>query len=351
MSLLICLTLLALASTTCTNYYYNYDGSCNHVSYPVRGQSGTLYSKGPEGLEIGDVPVFLTPADQSYALFSGRPNERIVSKYIINTHQVIPNDRDLNVLSVLFGQFIVHDLSKVNRPADQRSNVPITEDTDVFLFNLDGSPKTGLTAATKVVGVRRSGGQQVAGPAEGQTHFEPHNDNTGWLDLSTIYGSNDTQNSIVRGPKVDGKFWLPDFYQDLSKFGQTPFTEIGFLPTLSQTGLDLDVANVGQNASQVFSFGDSGVSENIVITTLHILFAKEHNLRATQIKADNPTWTDDQIFQQARIQTILCINTLSTTNTLNLSGEKRMLRITLENTEDTKITLMDLLDLLGQLLR
>ena len=47
--------------------------------------------------------------------------------------------------------------------------------------------------------------------------------------------------------------------------------------------------------------GDHRADENVALTAVHTVFHREHNLQAERIKALHPEWTDEQIFQAAKI--------------------------------------------------
>lgn len=167
----------------------------------------------------------------------------------------------------------------------------------------DGTPKNALPPNPSF-NIRRSGGETING------EFYAHNEVSGFLDAGFIYGANAIENDAVRGPKVDGKMWLKPFTVDLSRVLGLPagsqaslYTENNMLPLLTETGLPTDIGSLGQNVSLVFSAGDSRVSENLIITSLQTIWAREHNRQAAQVKAANPTWNDEQIFQKARILT------------------------------------------------
>ncbi len=51
---------------------------------------------------------------------------------------------------------------------------------------------------------------------------------------------------------------------------------------------------------QLFAAGDVRTNENIELTSLHALFAREHNRIADQLRALNPRLTDEQIYLRAR---------------------------------------------------
>jgi hypothetical protein len=49
-----------------------------------------------------------------------------------------------------------------------------------------------------------------------------------------------------------------------------------------------------------FVAGDTRVNEQIGLTAMHTLWMREHNHWATNLAQQNPTWTDEQLYQQAR---------------------------------------------------
>jgi hypothetical protein len=49
-----------------------------------------------------------------------------------------------------------------------------------------------------------------------------------------------------------------------------------------------------------FMAGDVRANENIELTAMQTLFVREHNRLADQIATNNPTWSDEDIYQQAR---------------------------------------------------
>ena len=53
-------------------------------------------------------------------------------------------------------------------------------------------------------------------------------------------------------------------------------------------------------ASGMFLAGDPRASENFALTSLQTLFLREHNYQVDKLKAQNPTWSGDKLFDHAR---------------------------------------------------
>jgi len=70
-----------------------------------------------------------------------------------------------------------------------------------------------------------------------------------------------------------------------------------------ETSIDQDapfMAMANPFASQWFIAGDVRANENTLLLSLHTLFAREHNRRCEELKKENPSWTDRQLFQAAK---------------------------------------------------
>jgi peroxidase len=102
------------------------------------------------------------------------------------------------------------------------------------------------------------------------------NQNTHWLDGSTVYGStNETMNT------------LRSF-----RNGQLLMSNL--------TGRQLLPISPACNNSACFYAGDSRATEQPQLAVMHTIWAREHNRVAAQLLRLNPTWTDETVFQEAR---------------------------------------------------
>jgi hypothetical protein len=76
----------------------------------------------------------------------------------------------------------------------------------------------------------------------------------------------------------------------------------------------------GAPTGDLFVSGDVRTNENVVLTSLVTLFVREHNYWADKLHAANPTWTDEQLYQQARAIVIGEIQQITYTQWLPAQG-------------------------------
>ena len=107
------------------------------------------------------------------------------------------------------------------------------------------------------------------------------NQNTHWLDGSTIYGSTNATMNITRS------------YQNGTLLMSTDSTGRSLLPLQPTT----NNACIG---SVCFNAGDNRVNEQPQLTVMHTIWAREHNRIAKKLQQLNPTWTDEIVFQETR---------------------------------------------------
>jgi hypothetical protein len=204
-----------------------------------------------------------------------RPSARAISNAVADHGTSdIKNDRALSNFVYAWGQFIDHDLDLTT------SGSPTT------LFNI--SVPTGdaqfdpNSTGTQIIPLARSNSD----PATGTSTSNPRqqiNSITAFLDGSMVYGSDATRAAALR-----------TFSGGLLK------TSAGNLLPLNTAGL-ANANDTHQTPNdQLFLAGDVRANENTELTSVQTLFVREHNRIATQLAKDNPTWTDEQLYQEAR---------------------------------------------------
>ena len=192
------------------------------------------------------------------------------------------NQQSLSALADAFGQFMDHDMDLT---LDNGTSMPIS----VPVGDLIGGPDdTSLAFAG-------SNTDPATGTGPGNPAQEI-NSVTSYLDLSQVYGSDQTTDDALR-----------TFKHGLMK------TSPGGLPPLDNTTyftpaqLKVINASVGgmadagsQPESDMFVTGDSRGNETIELTTLQTLFLDNHNRIATELHKEHPHWDDEKLFEDAR---------------------------------------------------
>ena len=179
------------------------------------------------------------------------PDPRVISNTIFANDANANDPGGRSAYMYAFGQFIDHD---IDLNMDQTASPDGSNTLSITVPPDDPS----LPPGSQISIVR---GQ--VDPANGDTI----NSVTQYLDLSQVYGSDPTTASSLRNP--DG----------------TLKTSVGDnLPIID-----------GQ-----FVGGDVRAAENPDLTSLDVLFVREHNYWVAQLHAEDPTLTGDQLYDMAR---------------------------------------------------
>jgi hypothetical protein len=212
-----------------------------------------------------------------------RPSARLISNQLFTqTHQIF-DENGLNDLNVHMGQLVAHDMSFVTPLADFTAQ-------GNFAIHI---PKGDVTFDPKSTGIatmrfRRSGGKEGTGKKT-KTPKQQVNKISGWLDLGVVYGSSlDRSNSLRAG------------YRGLLKSNNFNDEEQLTYNTRGMPNLNL----LGKDRERLLVSGDNRVNVQPGLLSFHTLWAREHNRWATRISNDNPTMSDETIFQAARRRTI-----------------------------------------------
>lgn len=223
-----------------------YNGSNNNTAQPTWGQAGTPFRRRTT-VAYGD--GLDTPAG------AGLPSARRVSNRIVAATGSRPNSRNVSDFVWQWGQFLDHDLD-LTFTANPAEPFPIPVPT--------GDPYFDPTATGVVtIGLNRSSYQRVGNIRQQVNQI------TAFIDASMVYGSDATTATALRGG-TGGRMRV-------------------------SAGRLLPMAADGS-----FMAGDIRVNEQTNLIAIHTLFVREHNYWAGEIRAANPVWSDEQIFQLAR---------------------------------------------------
>jgi hypothetical protein len=294
---LLCI-LLGLAATlaidpNCTAYVNvrAINGYCNNLNYPTYCNSFIPERRfgSPNYQDGKSVPVNGPNARViSQSFFALPPQKEDVNKTADErTFGAKPDIRSINMFAVTALQFLTHDLSFVPLnfiPGDPNDfGIPILNCTaatsrvydELCIWPTPGDPNANPPQTTLFT--RPS---QAVFDSNGV--FTPITNVTGWVDLSTVYGSDSITGNAVRS-----------FVNGLLKTG----SDGEALPRAADIGVGNDCGPFVVDGSGA---GDTRVDENLGITTLHVTFLRNHNWLAGQIKAQGVLTTDEAIFQKAR---------------------------------------------------
>src|SRR6267143_74617 len=275
LALVVTITALAVMATPgdATGFAFRtLDGNGNNLRHPEWGRAGTLYLR-------------MAPTNYSDGIskMAAGPSMRYVSNRVFNdVGQNIFSKNGVTQWGWVWGQFIDHDVGlRDERPAE---NAAIGFDTS--------DPLEEFANDLGAIGFSRT----PAAPGTGvTTPRQQVNTLSSYIDGSNVYGVDSTRLEWLRVGPVDG---------DMSNNGaRLMLTPDDFLPRVSARGdpskapaMDLMGPLVGTPNRAVVA-GDVRANENIALTSLHTLFAREHN----RIVAKLPKYLSaEQEFQIAR---------------------------------------------------
>ena len=222
------------------------DGTYNDLGQPRMGCAGARFGR--------NMPLDRVLPDSSNLL---APSPRTVSLELMTRNEFQPATT-LNLLAAAWIQFEVHDwMSHGNNDKDMPIEIPLA----------DGDPWPDVERPMKIRRTRRDPNRKPGSTSPVPTYS---NTETHWWDGSQIYGSDlETQTKVRLG--VDGKLRLGGD---------------NLLPVDPHTGIDI-----------------SGVTGNwwVGLSMLHTLFTLEHNAICDRLRAEFKTWTDQELFDRARL--------------------------------------------------
>src|SRR3989475_3469854 len=251
------LTIVVLAVTTTPGdaasfAFRTLDGSGNNLRHSEWGRANTLYLR-----------VAPTNYADGISAMVGGPSIRYVSNRVFNdVGQNIFSKDGVTQWGWVWGQFLDHDFGlRDERPAE---NAPIGFD--------QAAPLKGFTNDLGSIGFART----PAAPGTGvNTPRQQINTLSSYIDASNVYGVDPKRLEWLRVGPVDG---------DLSNNGaRLMLTADGFLPRVGGRGdpstapaMDL-MGPLVVTPDRAVVAGDVRANENVALTSLHTLFAREHN--------------------------------------------------------------------------
>jgi hypothetical protein len=220
------------------------DGTYNDLQEPRMGSAGTRFGR--------NVPLRYAYPEPEPAIME--PNPRTISRELLTREQFQPATT-INVLAAAWLQFMIKDWFSHGKGDISRAwEVPIAGD--------DAWPQKPMLIPRTITDPTRPPGDTSGPPTFLNTE-------THWWDGSQLYGNNAEMQKMVRSGQ-DGKLRLD---------------ENGMLPR-----------PILEYATQEAGFW-------LGLALLHILFAREHNAVCDRLRAAYPSWSDDDLFDKARLVT------------------------------------------------
>jgi hypothetical protein len=233
------------------------DGSETDPHHPAMGAAGSRFGRNisPDRLDTPDRARVMTP------------NPRTVSNELLARRVFVPA-RGLNLLSAAWIQFEVHDWMHHRLEPDRAWEVP-----------LDRADRWDARNQNGAMAILRTEGDGGYGGDEGPPNYR--STSTHWWDASQIYGTDPQVTARIRSG--DG--------------GRLRLTDDGRMPFDPSNPDDPLVREVGGGGALV------GASNGwwLGLAMLHTLFMREHNAICDRLAHAYPAWTDQQLFDTARL--------------------------------------------------
>uniref|UniRef100_A0AAF5Q2S6 peroxidase n=2 Tax=Wuchereria bancrofti TaxID=6293 RepID=A0AAF5Q2S6_WUCBA len=252
--------------------YRSFDGVCNNLEKPLLGAAFRPYFRHLPA-EYDD-----KISEPVSSIRNTRPTAREVSRILLSSSQSVPHDK-YNALMMQFGQFMSHDIAKTTlQPSAKCTSckpvpsicmpIPISVKDDNEAFKQRHCLK--VSRSSPICGTGRNGIPR-----------EQLNENTAFIDASPLYGSS---------------------LKDVHKFRQarTGFLRMNKFNNQMVLPFDQSKCSSPQKCTATFTAGDIRVNLFIGLSSVHILFTREHNRIATILQKLNPDWSGDRLFQETR---------------------------------------------------
>ena len=262
------------ATPTLAIDYRSIDGTANNLTQTSRGATNTQLLR----LTTADYDDGISSPRTLDSLNNPLPSARRISNTVAAQSSSLTNSHAMSDYVWVWGQFLDHDIDLTdNHEPHEPFNIAVPADDPLFSTDISLNRSTYDTSYTPDTNNPR---QQI-------------NQITAFIDASNVYGS-DTARADTLRTFNDGKL----------------ATSTGNLLPYNTTSLP----NAGGTSPSLFLAGDVRANENIVLTSMHTLFVREHNRLAdelalkldtadpslTQTFNDSTLSRDEFIYQSAR---------------------------------------------------
>jgi len=255
-------TFAGISSGSAHAQFRTIDGTGNNETNPDLGSAGVQLTRLTSAFYTD---MRSTPAG------ADRPSARAVSNGVCEQIASFPNAAGATDFVWQWGQFVDHDMDlTVSAVPPEPFSIPVPIGDPFFDPFFTG---------TQVIPLLRS----VFDPTTGTNPLNPRqqmNGITAFIDASNVYGSDAVRAAALRTNDGTGRLRM-------SAHRMLPFNT-GGLP------------NAGGPDPALFLAGDVRANEQVALTAMHTLFAREHNRIAGEIWQEDSSLSGDEIYQHAR---------------------------------------------------
>ncbi|KAJ4434649.1 hypothetical protein ANN_23214 [Periplaneta americana] len=281
--------------------YRSADGSCNNRLHPsswgvaLRPFRRTLPPDYADGVSAPRVASNGDPL----------PSAREIS---IKVHRpMYRDDPNFTVMLAVWGQFIDHDITATALTKGKENfRSDILHCPKLLISGGDGSAISCCESGAshpECFPVQLAAGdpyfhqfnltcmefvRSASAPACNLGPREQLNQVSAFLDGSVVYGPNLNMTTELRSMQ-GGRLRM-----SLTPDGRT------LLPYSSDPSDGCNQEQENARGRYCFASGDPRANENLHLTTMHLLWARQHNLIADRLAELNPSWDDERVFQEAR---------------------------------------------------
>uniref|UniRef100_A0A182PI79 Heme peroxidase 1 n=1 Tax=Anopheles epiroticus TaxID=199890 RepID=A0A182PI79_9DIPT len=254
--------------------YRSIDSSCSNPSNPSLGRAGEPYAR---LLPANYADGISSPPVMSNG--SEYVNARILSFGVFSIDEA--PDPDNTLINIFFLQAIANDLSL---PAGSNDQVACCVDGQIVpnapsrCFPVSIPDNDALYSFFNIQCLNYARLLTIPGSSPGAQPVEQINAATSLLDLSFLYGTSVAQSNRLRA--FSG----------------------GRLLAIRRNGLEWPIIDTAGCtwADVCYLVADSRSYQFPMSATVHLLFLREHNRLAIQLRLLNPSWSDEVLFQEAR---------------------------------------------------
>ncbi len=273
----------SMASTISAQAYRTISGKQNNLTNTEWGSAHGPTSRLTDAVFSDGIS---SPAAES------RANPRLISNEIFAQSENIHESGKHSDFVWVFGQFIDHDITLIESNANEPMIINVPSCDEHFDPTCTGEAIIPLNRSLE----REGSGTSTDNPREYSNAI------TAFIDASNVYGSD-----------LERAAYLRTFEGGKLKTSQDEMLPFNTIDGEFNSGRDfsappMDMGNPGAN--KFFVAGDVRANENVLLASMHTLFVREHNRWTDQLKSEHPLWSDETLYQEAKLRTSAVIQAI-----------------------------------------